>query len=85
MPRGSSRKGIGGWKRGARDGNYTDIQWNIACRISVMGMPNGDAVRTSPSNCPTKAQALISLGYLSYGTCGTKFVRSPCSGVTGPR
>lgn len=69
---GTSRKGIGGWKRGARAGNYTDMQLNIACRIS-----NGlDQV-----GCSHKEQAAISLGYLPVRTCRTRFGKSVCSGV----
>lgn len=74
-----------GWKRGARPGNYTPMQWNIACRVKNMGMPNGQFAYTSPNKCPTVRQAEISLGGLPYGTCGAGTVgpSSPCAGVSG--
>lgn len=76
MPKGSSRKGIGGWKRGARPGNYTDMQLNIACRIS-----NGF---DTSSGCSFIKQAAISLGYIEGGDCHTGVSRpngSVCHGV----
>jgi hypothetical protein len=76
MPKGSSRKGIGGWKRGARPGNYTDMQLNIACRISKGFDQEG---------CSWKKQAAISLHYLPKNSCGTGNRHgggaSPCRGV----
>jgi hypothetical protein len=69
------------WKRGARPGNYTDIQLNIACRVSVMGMPNGKDAYNSPGSCPTVTQAKISLGILPVFTCRTRRGPSPCRGV----
>lgn len=60
----------GGWKRGARPGNYTDMQRNIACRIR-----NGfDEV-----GCDYITQAAISLGYLDRGTCAVRRGKSVCN------
>lgn len=61
-----------GWKRGARPGNYTDMQLNIACRKR-----NGfDEI-----GCDHVTQAAISLGYLTRGTCQTRRGKSQCHQV----
>lgn len=73
----------GGWKRGARPGNYTDMQWNIACRVRA-GLGPGGAMASEAPKCTTITQARISLGYLQYGTCGkTVGPSSVCAGFTG--
>jgi len=77
---GNSRKGIGGWKRGARAGNYTAMQLNIACRVRNGKGPGGAMAYTAPA-CPTVTQAKISLGMLPYGTCGKTMCPSVCSAL----
>lgn len=72
MPVGSTRKGIGGWSRGARPGNYTDMQLNIACRIR-----NG----FGEDGCSYVNQAAISLGYVPRGSCSVRRGKSVCHGV----
>ena len=69
---GRTRKGIGGWKRGARAGRYTDMQLNIACRIR-----NG----FDEEGCSYVQQAAISLGYKTRGECSTRIGKSVCHGV----
>lgn len=70
-----------GWKRGARRGNYTPMQLNIACRVSKMGQDGGKAAYFSPASCPVVKQARISLGDLPRKSCATRWTRSICSEV----
>lgn len=61
-----------GWKRGARPGNYTNMQRNIACRVK-----NG----FDEEGCTYVEQAAISLGYYHRGYCGTRRGKSMCHNV----